>query len=107
MAVTSVLLVFGSGVFMFHYIKLFSPVPKSEMTRDDVLASIKLTYDLSSREMDVLNLLVDGATNTEIAGKLFISENTVKFHVSNLLKKTNAKSRKELSSKFLEQLTGK
>ena len=107
MAVTSVLLVFGSGVFMFHYIKLFSPVPKSEMTRDDVLASIKLTYDLSSREMDVLNLLVDGATNTEIAGKLFISENTVKFHVSNLLKKTNAKSRKELSSLFLEQLTNK
>ncbi len=102
MAVTSVLLVFGSGLFVFHYMKLFSPVPKSEKTRDDVLTSIKLTYDLSSREMDVLNLLVDGATNTEIAGKLFISENTVKFHVSNLLKKTNAKSRKELSSKFLE-----
>lgn len=107
MAVTSVLLVFGSGMFMFHYIKLFTPVPKSEKTREDVLSSIKLTYDLSSREMDVLNLLVDGATNSEIAGKLFISENTVKFHVSNLLKKMNAKSRKEMSTKFLEQLTGK
>lgn len=107
MAVTSVLLVFGSGVFMFHYIKLFTPVPRAERTRDSVLSSIKLTYDLSSREMDVLNLLVDGATNTEIADKLFISENTVKFHVSNLLKKTNSKSRKELSSKFLEQMTGK
>lgn len=107
MAVTSVLLVIGSAMFMFHYIKLFTPIPKSERTREDVLSSIKLTYDLSSREMDVLNLLVDGATNTEIAGKLFISENTVKFHVSNLLKKTNAKSRKELSSLFLEQLTNK
>ncbi|MCR4688072.1 MAG: LuxR C-terminal-related transcriptional regulator [Saccharofermentans sp.] len=77
------------------------------MTREDVLTSIKLRYDLSSREMDVLNLLVDGATNTEISSKLFISENTVKFHVSNLLKKTGTKSRKELSSVFLESFSKK
>jgi len=107
MAVTSVLLVLGSGFFVFQHMRLFSPVPQAEKTRDEVLTSIKLTYDLSSREMDVLNLLVDGATNTEIGGKLFISENTVKFHVSNLLKKTGVKSRKELATKFLEQLTGK
>ncbi len=107
MAVTSVLLVLGSGMFMFHYMRLFTPVPASEMTREDVLTSIKLRYDLSSREMDVLNLLVDGATNTEISSKLFISENTVKFHVSNLLKKTGTKSRKELSSVFLESFSKK
>lgn len=51
---------------------------------------------LSAREREVLRLVASGARNRAIAGKLAISENTVKFHVSNLLRKAGASSRSEL-----------
>ncbi|MFB2582440.1 LuxR C-terminal-related transcriptional regulator [Herbiconiux sp. P15] len=53
---------------------------------------------LSARERDVLRLVATGARNRAIAEQLAISENTVKFHVSNLLRKAGAGSRSELAS---------
>jgi NarL family two-component system response regulator LiaR len=52
-------------------------------------------YELTSREMDVLTLLVDGLNNPEIAERLSISRSTVKTHVSNILKKLGVTSRVE------------
>ena len=49
--------------------------------------------DLSSREMDVLRLIAAGNANKEIANKLFIAEETVKRHVSNILAKLHANDR--------------
>lgn len=43
--------------------------------------------DLSGLELEVLKLIVDGTNNAAIAGKLFISERTVKPHVSSILSK--------------------
>jgi DNA-binding CsgD family transcriptional regulator len=51
---------------------------------------------LSPREREVLKLVASGARNRDVAKKLAISENTVKFHVSNLLRKAGARSRAEL-----------
>ena len=51
---------------------------------------------LSIRERDVLRLLASGARNAEIAEELLISVNTVKFHVSNLLRKIGARNRAQL-----------
>lgn len=48
---------------------------------------------LTGRETDVLNELIKGLSNDEIARKLYISENTVKKYVSNILSKLNLKSR--------------
>lgn len=50
-------------------------------------------YELTNREKEILELLVQGLSDLEISSKLFISNNTVRFHISNLLKKTNSKSR--------------
>ena len=49
--------------------------------------------DLSRSEFEVLRLLADGLSNQEIGGKLFVSENTVKSHVSNILGKLHLKNR--------------
>ncbi len=53
---------------------------------------------LSPREREVLRLVASGARNRDIAKKLSISDNTVKFHVSNLLRKAGARSRAELAA---------
>src|SRR5699024_9747009 len=50
---------------------------------------------LTPRELDVLNLMVKGLSNKEIAEQLFISDKTVKIHVSNILKKPRVKSRSQ------------
>ncbi|GAB48474.1 response regulator [Mobilicoccus pelagius] len=50
---------------------------------------------LTEREREVLAVLGEGLTNKEIAGRLFISENTVKNHVHNLLEKLGLHSRTE------------
>jgi len=48
---------------------------------------------LTRREMDVLRELATGITNKEIANQLYISENTVKYHVHSILGKLNLSSR--------------
>jgi two-component system, NarL family, response regulator YdfI len=50
---------------------------------------------LSERESDVLALMAEGAGNKEIAARLHISDNTVKFHVSSILNKLGAATRTE------------
>lgn len=48
---------------------------------------------LSQREREVMELLVRGARDREIAAQLFISESTVKFHINNILAKLKVKTR--------------
>lgn len=48
---------------------------------------------LSKRELQILGLLAEGKTNTEIAKALFRSPNTIKLHVSRILRQLNVKSR--------------
>jgi two-component system NarL family response regulator len=50
---------------------------------------------LTSREIEVLRELADGITNQEIATRLFISENTVKNHIHNILEKLGLHNRRE------------
>jgi two-component system nitrate/nitrite response regulator NarL len=52
---------------------------------------------LSTREIDVLRELSSGASNDEIAQRLFISKNTVKHHVHNLLDKLEMENRNQLA----------
>ena len=49
--------------------------------------------ELTEREMDVLKLIANGYSNSQIAGELVISENTVKGHVSNILSKLHLADR--------------
>lgn len=58
---------------------------------------------LTSRELEILRLMVDGLSNPEIAKKLFVSRSTVKFHVSNILMKMGASSRTEAVSMAIHE----
>jgi len=51
---------------------------------------------LSSREMEVLEMVVKGASNKEIAQELFLSEGTIKAHVSHIMAKVNVERRTDL-----------
>ncbi len=57
---------------------------------------------LSDRELEVLFCLSDGLTTSQIAAKLFISENTVKTHVRHILEKMEASNRTEAVSKGIQ-----
>ena len=50
---------------------------------------------LTSRELEILRLMVHGDSNPDIAEKLFVSRSTVKFHVSNILMKLGTATRTE------------
>ena len=50
---------------------------------------------LTTRELEILRLMVSGESNPDIAARLFVSRSTVKFHVSNILMKLGASSRTE------------
>lgn len=57
-------------------------------------------HDLSAREREIFQQISENRTNGEIAEKLFITENTVKYHVRNILQKTGCRNRSELLRKY-------
>ena len=57
--------------------------------------SVVPVVTFTTREEEILRLIGQGFTNTQIANALFISPNTVKFHVAKLLKRLGVSSREE------------
>lgn len=52
-------------------------------------------YDLTKRELEILVLMGTGKSNKQIAGELYISQDTVKNHISNIFSKMGVKNRTE------------
>ena len=59
--------------------------------------------DLSPREVEVLQLVAQGATNKEIADSLFISENTAKTHLRNIMEKLHLANRSQAAAYAVEK----
>jgi PAS domain S-box-containing protein len=59
--------------------------------------------DLSRTEAEIMRLAVEGLTNREIAASVHLSQNTVKFHVRQILQKTGASNRTELAHEAAKQ----
>jgi DNA-binding NarL/FixJ family response regulator len=76
----------------------------AEFTRlsDQPHSSSRLIEPLSEREEEILRLIAKGSTNREIADALFITEGTVKNHVTNILSKLDVRDRTQAALKARE-----
>ncbi|MCQ6280495.1 EAL domain-containing protein [Bacillus sp. EB600] len=69
---------------------------------DAALVRTKVLFSLSTREMDVFKLLVNGLSNKEISDELFISEHTVKNHITRIFQKLNVSDRLQAMAKVYQ-----
>jgi DNA-binding NarL/FixJ family response regulator len=76
-----------SGVIAAKILKEFTKPSSVSLPEPEV------AEELTAREINILHLIVDGLTNKEIASTLFISENTVKIHLHNILEKLHLQNR--------------
>lgn len=78
--------------------------PSIIANRADALAVRKSEFSaLTTREVQILDLLCKGTQNKIIADRLHLSENTVKVHVRNIYKKMNVRNRTEAASRFFNK----
>ena len=77
---------------VLHLYKPLSSAPGQPLEPPPAESSL-----LSTRELEVLKLLASGSTNGEIARILWVTEQTVKFHVSNIYRKLGVANRTEAS----------
>ena len=57
-----------------------------------------LPFGLTTRELEVLRLMIEGRSNGEIGAQLFVSRKTASVHVSNILRKLGATNRIEATA---------
>lgn len=70
----------------------------ARMAREETGKPPRPEDELTDREREVLRLVADGATNREIGSQLYISENTVSFHMKNILAKLHLKNRAQAAA---------
>ncbi|QDZ38682.1 response regulator transcription factor [Euhalothece natronophila Z-M001] len=87
--------------------KTITPQQEEEVNTRQISASepeyeqLMEAYPLTERELEVLQLIVEGASNAEIAEKLYITVGTVKTHVRNILNKLCADDRTQAAVRAL------
>ena len=86
--------------FFMLYHRLYVPAVLPVRSEQEFFDSFAARCDLSSREREVLRLILDGMSTQEIAGELFVTESTVKYHIHNLLKKTGCANRVALVAQY-------
>ena len=82
------------------YLAAYDNMSQSQQT--DIIRQVKALDPLTSREQEVVQLILSGKSNREIAGALSISENTVKTHARSIFSKYDVSSRAELISTILK-----
>ena len=92
--------VFAVSVYMYltkHYTVNYEPETTDVMSHTEKFYK---KYNISEREVEIIEALVVGKTNKEIAAELFISINTVKTHIKNIYRKLEVKNRVQLLHKI-------
>lgn len=95
-------LVLGAIALVFFFIGLYinkRKAGKQPVVKEEIDHNMITQLGISNREYEVLVHLSKGMSNKEIAESLFVSESTIKTHVSNLLVKLDAKRRTQAIQK--------
>ena len=114
-------LVYAVAAFLYAKQSIFSNNRNAEIIREEIekiekevgtvvpidisaeiLRNFAEKYQLTSREQEILRVLLEDKTNQEISNELFISLGTVKSHVHNIFQKVEVSKRKQLLKKYDE-----
>lgn len=90
----------GLGIYLglkFRKVEVVEVGPEFEIDQKQIEH-----LGLTEREMEVLQLIAEGYSNGEIGDRLFLSENTIKTHVSNLFVKLDVKRRTQAVTRAKE-----
>src|SRR5882757_2356462 len=92
-----------TGLGIWLALKLARPKVKTIVVEKEVMVTRQpagainekeiMRLGLSARELEVLQLMAEGLSNQEIAGRLFLSLNTIKTHSSNIFEKLDVRRR--------------
>lgn len=83
-----------------EFLVKFTDIPKNK--QDKTMLELKEFKELTEREVEVIKMLLRGYTYKAIAEKLFITENTIKYHVKNIYQKLEVKNKMELIKMFVD-----
>lgn len=75
----------------------------AEKESGEARRTLKYSYGITKKEMDIIALIVQGRSNAEIAAASRISQNTVKSHIANIFGKLGVKSRTQLIRFLMER----
>jgi len=79
-------------------LRAFSKIPMPDIRNlENLYKYEELKRSLTKRELEVLKLMIEGKTNSQIAGEIFVSSNTIKAHVGSILEKFGASDRVQAS----------
>lgn len=87
----------GNGVFESDI------VSKLLVGKEDNCSNKMDKYGLTQRELDIVKLISDGLSNKEISCELFLSEGTVKNHITSILSKMDLKYRTQIAIEYLKR----
>ncbi|RDY29131.1 DNA-binding response regulator [Romboutsia weinsteinii] len=85
----------GNGVFESEI------VSKLALSNNDKEEENLNRYELTDREKDIVRLIATGLSNKEIAGEVYLSEGTVKNHITSILSKMDLKHRTQIAIEYL------
>jgi ATP/maltotriose-dependent transcriptional regulator MalT len=86
--------------YLLQIDELKSSAKNSTLNHQKNLANNFKEFDLSKREIEVLDCISKGFTNAEMAEKLFVSQNTIKTHIKNIYSKLEVKNRVQAMKKI-------
>lgn len=98
------LYLFFIGIFglVFYVKKINAP---SYLEEGSLTEHLRISYDLTDREMDIIRSVIQGNTNKEVASIHFISVKTVEAHLSRIFKKVGVSNRVQLLNVVHEPLS--